>query len=234
MDNIKIILLKELRSLFNSAIAYVIMVVFILLAGYFFTNTLFLQNVASLRGIFELIPFLLLFFAPAITMRTISEERKTGTIELLLTKPVRDGEIIVGKFLAAWLFFGIALLPTLAFLVTVMFLGRVDAGPVIGGYLGLLLVGGSLLALGIVGSTLTENQVVAFILSFLIMFIFFMFDKVVIFLPGPLASIVEYLGIDYHFSNIARGVVDSRDLIYYASLIGFSLLVGTVLLERRK
>ena len=234
MENIRIILLKELRSFFNSPIAYVIMVVFALLAGYFFTTGLFLQNVASMRAIFELIPFLLLFFAPAITMRMISEERKTGTIELLLTKPVKDGEIIVGKFLAAWLFFLIALAPTLVYLVTVMFLGKIDLGPVIGGYLGLLLVGGGFLALGIVGSTLTENQVVAFILSFLIMFIFFMLDKVVMYLPGTVASIVEYLGIDYHFSNIARGVVDTRDLVYYVSLIGFSLLVATELLERKK
>jgi len=234
MKNIRIILSKELGSFFNSPIAYIIIVVFILLSGYFFTNSLFLQNVASLRSVFELTPFLLVFFAPAITMRMIAEERKTGTIELLLTKPVKDSEIIVGKFLAAWLFFAIALLPTLVYLVTVMFLGKIDSGPVIGGYAGLLLVGGSFLALGIVGSTLTENQVVAFIVSFLIMFVFFMFDKIVMYLPGTLASVVEYLGIDYHFSNIARGVVDTRDLVYYVSLIGFSLLVGTVLLERRK
>lgn len=234
MQNIRIIFAKEMRSLFNSPIAYIIMVVFVLLSGWFFTNGLFLQNIASLRSVFELTPFFLLFFAPAITMRMISEERKVGTIELLLTKPVRDAEIIVGKFAAAWLFFALALLPTLTYLVTIVFLGKIDPGPVIGGYLGLLLVGGGFLALGIVGSTLTENQVVAFILSFLIMFILFMVDKIVIYLPGTLASIFEYLGIDYHFSNIARGVIDTRDLVYYLSLIGFSLLVGTTLLQRRR
>jgi ABC-2 type transport system permease protein len=234
MRNIAIVATKELRSLFNSAIAYIIMVVFLGLSGWFFANSLFLQNMASLRSVFELTPFLLLFFAPAITMRTISEERKVGTIELLLTKPVNDRDIIVGKFLASWCFLAIALAPTLIYLITVMFLGTIDPGPVIGGYLGLLLVGGGFLALGIIGSTLTENQVVAFIISFLVMFVLFIVDKVVPFLPGTLASLLQYLGIDYHFSNIARGVVDSRDLVYYFSLIGLSLLTATVLLERRK
>lgn len=234
MRNVNIILAKELRSMFNSPIAYIIMVVFLLLSGWFFTNTLFLQNVASLRSVFETIPFLLLFIAPAITMRMISEERKVGTIELLLTKPVKDQDIIIGKFLASWVFFALALIPTLMYLITILFLGKVDAGPIIGGYLGLLLLGGGFLALGIVGSTLTENQVVAFIVSFLIVFVLFIIDKVIIYLPGSLASILEYLGIEYHFSNIARGVIDTRDLIYYISLIGFSLLVGTALLERKK
>jgi len=234
MRNVNIILAKELRSMFNSPTAYIVMVVFLLLAGWFFTNTLFLNNVASLRSIFETIPFLLLFFAPAITMRTISEERKVGTIELLLTKPVRDHDIILGKFLAVWLFFGLTLLPTLVYLITLMFIGSVDPGPVIGGYIGLLLMGAGFLALGIVGSALTENQVVAFIVSFLIVFVFFIIDKVIPFLPSSLASIVQYLGIEYHFANIARGVIDTRDIIYYLSLIGFALLIGVALLERRK
>jgi ABC-2 type transport system permease protein len=234
MRNVSIILAKELRSMFNSPVAYIIMVVFLLLSGWFFTNSLFLNNVASLRAVFETTPFLLLFFAPAITMRTISEERKVGTIELLLTKPINDLEIVLGKFFAVWIFFALTLFPTLVYLVTLMFLGNVDPGPIIGGYLGLLLLGGGLLALGMIGSALTENQVVAFIVSFLIVFVFFIIDKVIIYLPVSLASIVQYLGIEYHFNNIARGVIDTRDLIYYFSLIGFSLLIGIALLERRK
>ena len=234
MHNVRIIFAKELRSFFNSPIAYIIIIVYLLLAGWFFTQSLFLQNVASLRAVFELTPFLLLFFAPAITMRLVSEERKAGTIELLLTKPIRDGEIITGKFLAAWALFAITLLPTLVYLLTIVVLGKVDPGPVIGGYLGLLLVAGGFLALGLVGSTLTENQIVAFIISFLIVFVLFLLDKVIAYLPGGLATVLEYLGIDYHFANIARGVIDTRDLIYYISLIGFSLLIGTHFLERRK
>jgi ABC-2 type transport system permease protein len=234
MHNVRIIFAKELRSFFNSPIAYIIIIVYLLLAGWFFTQSLFLQNVASLRAVFELTPFLLLFFAPAITMRLVSEERKAGTIELLLTKPIRDGEIITGKFLAAWALFAITLLPTLVYLLTIVVLGKVDPGPVIGGYVGLLLVAGGFLALGLVGSTLTENQIVAFIISFLIVFVLFLLDKVIAYLPGGLATVLEYLGIDYHFANIARGVIDTRDLIYYISLIGFSLLIGTHFLERRK
>ena len=234
MRNINTILVRELRSLFNSATAYIIMVVFLGLSGWFFASSLFLQNVASLRSVFETTPFLLLFFAPAITMRTISEEKKVGTIELLLTKPVKDQDIVIGKFLASWFFFMIALVPTLVYLVSLLMVGKVDAGPIVGGYLGLLLLGGGFLALGIIGSALSENQVVAFIVSFLIMFSFFIVDKIVAFLPVSVATVVEYLGIDYHFSNIARGVIDSRDLVYYVSLIGFSLFVATSLLERRK
>lgn len=234
MRNVGIIVTKELRSMFNSPVAYIVMVVFLLLSGWFFTNTLFLNNVASLRSVFETTPFLLLFFAPAITMRAISEERKSGTIELLLTKPVNDHDIILGKFLASWAFFALTLVPTLIYLVILLFLGSVDAGPIIGGYLGLLLLGGGFLSLGIIGSALTENQVVAFIVSFLIVFVFFIIDKAIVYLPVSVASIVQYLGIDYHFTNIARGVVDTRDLVYYVSLISFSLLVGTALLARRK
>lgn len=234
MQNTKVIFAKELRSFFNSPIAYIIMIVYLMLAGWFFTQGLFLQNVASLRSVFELTPFLLLFFAPAITMRLVSEERKAGTIELLLTKPVRDGEIILGKFLASWALFAFTLLPTLFFLITIMLLGRVDAGPVVGGYLGLLLVAGSFLAIGLVGSSLSENQIVAFIISFLFVFTLFLIDKMVIYFPGGVATVLQYLGIDYHFANIARGVIDTRDLVYYFSLIGFALMLATFLLERKK
>lgn len=234
MRNIKIILGKELRSFFNSPVAYIIIVVFLLILGWFFTNSLFVQNLATLRTVFEFTPFLMLFFAPAITMRMISEERKSGTLELLLTKPVRDSEIIIGKFFAAWILFALALLPTLFYCGTIVLLGKIDPGPLIGGYLGLFLVGGGFLALGIVGSTLTENQVVAFIVSFLIVFAFYMLDKVLIYFPSEIASILQYLGIDYHFANVARGVVDTRNLIYYISLIGFALIFATAMLERRK
>lgn len=234
MEKIKTIIKKELKSYFDSAMAYIIIVVFVGLLGWFFTSSLFLANLATLRSFFETAPFLLLFFGPAITMRLISEEKKSGTIELLTTKPIEDYEIIIGKFLAAWFLFIIALLPTLIYYFTVTILGNIELGPVVGGYLGLILVGGVFIAIGIFGSTLTENQVVAFIISFLFVFILFILDKILFFVPGFLASILEYLSIDYHFSNIARGVIDTRDLIYYISAIILMLYLSTVVLSKRR
>ncbi|MBI1806801.1 MAG: ABC transporter permease subunit [Ignavibacteria bacterium] len=232
--NIKYIFQKELRSFFNSPVAYIVIVVFLVILGWFFTSNLFIANISSMRTVFEMTPFLLLFFAPAVTMRLISEEKKSGTLELLITKPVREYEIITGKFLAAWALYFLTLMPTLVYYISISVIGKLDLGPVIGGYLGLMFVGAVFLAVSVFGSSITENQVVAFIVSFLIVFGLFMLDKVLFYLPSTLASTLEYISVDYHFSNIARGVIDSRDMIYYASSVGFSLFLGTVVLQKRR
>jgi ABC-2 type transport system permease protein len=233
-QNILPIFKRELRSYFNSPVAYVVIVVFLVIIGWFFTSNLFLMNVASMRVVFELVPLVFLFFLPAITMRLLAEERKSGTLELLTTKPVTDAEIVIAKFLAAWVLLAAALLPTLLYLITILALGSIELGPVISGYIGLLLMGGAYIAIGIFASSLTENQIIAFITSFLIVLALFLMDKVLMYVPEGLASTVEFLSVDYHFSNIARGVIDSRDIIYFVSLLGFSLLLATVSLERRK
>jgi ABC-2 type transport system permease protein len=212
----------------------VVIVVFLAIIGWFFTSNLFLMNVASMRIVFELVPLIFLFFVPAITMRLLAEEKKSGTLELLTTKPVRDAEIVLGKFLAAWVLLAAALAPTLLYLLTLMPLGDIDLGPVITGYIGLLLMGGVYIGIGILASSLTENQIVAFIVAFLIVLAFYLMDKVLIYAPEGFASTMEFLAIDYHFSNIARGVIDSRNIIYFASMLGFSLLLTTVSLQRRK
>lgn len=234
LRNVLAIFRRELRSYFNSPVAYVVIVVFLAIIGWFFTSNLFLMNIASLRVVFELVPLVFLFFIPAITMRLLAEERKSGTLELLTTKPVLDLEIVLGKFLAAWALLAAALLPTLLYLVTMLFLGSIDPGPVVTGYLGLLLMGAVYIGIGILGSSVTENQIVAFILSFLIILALFLLDKVLMYVPEGLASTLEFLGIDYHFGNIARGVIDTRNIIYFLSLLGFSLYLATVSLERRK
>ncbi len=225
---------KELRSYFNSAVAYVVIVVFLAIVGWFHTSNLFLSNVASLRLMFELVPIVFLFVIPAITMRLLAEEKKTGTIELLSTKPLHDAEIVMGKFLAAWALIGFALLPTLIYYITIAAIGNIDNGPVIGGYVGLMLMAGVYVAVGLLASSLTDNQIVAFIMGFLFMVVLFMFDKVLIYVPDFLTSIIEYLGVDYHFSNIARGVVDSRDIIYFLSALGLALYLSVISLVRRK
>jgi ABC-2 type transport system permease protein len=232
--NIKYIFRKELKSFFNSPVAYIVIVVYLVILGWFFTSNLFLNNISTLRTVFEMTPFLLLFFGPAITMRLISEEKKSGTLELLITKPVKESEIITGKFLAAWALYFFTLLPTLCYYITVTIIGTLDTGAVIGGYLGLMLVGAVFLAISVFGSSLTENQIVAFIVSLFIVFALFMLDKVLFYLPSSLGTVLEYISIDYHFSNIARGVIDSRDLIYYASAVGFALFMATVVLQKRR
>ena len=195
---------------------------------------MFLVNVASLRLMFEWIPLVFLFVVPAVTMRLLAEEKKAGTIELLTTKPLHDWEIVAGKFLAAWTLLAAALAPTLVYLLTLSSLGSPDMGSVVAGYLGLLLMGGVYIALGIFASSLTENQIIAFIIGFLLVLALYLADKVLLYVPDAFASTIEFLAIDYHFSNIARGVIDSRNIIYFVSLLGFSLMLATASLERRK
>ena len=232
-SNVGPIFRKELRSYFNSAVAYVVIVVFLAIVGWFFSNSLFLMNIASMRTMFEVVPVVFLFIIPAITMRLLSEEKKAGTIELLTTKPLSDTEIVLGKFLAAWALVGLAMLPTLLYYITLASLGSIDNGPVIGGYFGLMLMAGVYISIGLFASSLTDNQVVAFILGFIFVFAIYMLDKILFYVPEWMTTTVEFLGIDYHLSNIARGVIDSRDIIYFFSMLGFTLLLSVGSLQRR-
>ncbi|HTX19960.1 MAG TPA: ABC transporter permease [Bacteroidota bacterium] len=232
-SNVGPIFRKELRSYFNSAVAYVVIVVFLSIVGWFFTSSLFLINLASMRTMFEVVPVVFLFIIPAITMRLLSEEKKSGTIELLTTKPLSDTEIVLGKFFAAWVLVGIAMVPTLLYYITLSSLGSIDNGPVVGGYFGLMLMAGVYVAIGLFASSLTDNQVIAFILGFVFVFALYMFDKVLFYLPEWMTTTVEFVGIDYHLSSIARGVIDSRDIIYFVSMLVFTLLLSVASLQRR-
>jgi ABC-2 type transport system permease protein len=234
LSNIGPIYRREIRSYFNSPVAYVVIVVFLAIVGWFFTSTLFLVNVATLSTLFEVTPWVFIGFIPAITMRLLAEEKKSGTIELLTTKPVHDVEIVLGKFLAAFSLLAATLLPTLIYVITMGILGDLDMGPVFTGYLGLLMMGAVFIGIGLFASSLTENQIVAFILSLLIVLGLFLVDKMLIFLPDALSTTLEFLSVDRHFSSIARGVIDSRDLIYFISVLGFSLYLTTVSLGRRR
>ncbi|HMS64749.1 MAG TPA: ABC transporter permease subunit [Ignavibacteria bacterium] len=234
MKNILTIFKKELRSYFNSPVAYIVLFVFLIITGWFFTSSLFLAGFVTMRNVFDIIPFIFLFFIPAITMRAFSEEKKSGTIELLMTKPITDEEIIIGKFLAALSLTAIALAFTVVYVFSLTFLGKIDLAPIIGTYIGLLLMSGIYISIGIFASSLTENQVVAFILSFVIVFALFLLNKVLIFLPATVASILEYISTDYHFSSISRGVIDTRNVIYYLSGITIFILLTKASLERRK
>jgi ABC-2 type transport system permease protein len=225
---------RELRAYFDSPVAYIVITGFLLLTGWFFATNFFVAGQADLRSVLGVIPFLFILFTPAMTMRLIAEERKSGTMELLVTMPIQDLAIILGKYLAAVALLAAMLLPTLLYPITVSFFGDMDAGPVIGGYVGLILMGAAYLAIGTFGSSLTDSQVVAYILSLLTVFVFFLFDKVLFLLPNWLVTPVEYLAIEYHFQNISRGVIDSRDLIYYLSLTGLALFLAARSLAARR
>jgi ABC-2 type transport system permease protein len=235
MNNIYTIFKKEVRTYFSSPIAYIFITLFLLLSGYFFGSTLFLQNQADLRSVFGFwIPFFLTIFVPAVTMRLIAEEKRSGTLEVLVTMPIRDSEIILGKYLAALVLLVVAIGLTFTYPLTISILGNPDGGSIVGGYIGLVLMGASYLAIGVYISSMTKNQIVAFIISLAIIFTLYILDKTLMLVPGGLASVLEYLAIDYHFSNIARGVIDTRDLIYYFSLIFLGLFMATRALSSRK
>jgi ABC-2 type transport system permease protein len=196
-----------------------------------FFGPLFLMGRADMRSFFAPSPFspamLLVVLAPALTMRLVAEERKSGSIELLTTMPVRDSEVILGKYLGAFGVLALALAPTMFYAVTVAALGALDFGPVLSGYVGMLLLAGALIAIGLMVSTWTENQIVAFIVAFLISAALFFIYWLQFFVPEGLAPLFEFISVSYHLDNMARGVIDTRDVVYYIALAAGSLTIAT-------
>ena len=209
---------KDFRSYFVSPIAYIVIAIFLLVTGWFFFATFFLFGQANLRNFFSLLPIIYSFVIPAITMRLVSEELNIGSYEILMTMPVTFGDVVVGKFLAAMAFVAAMLIPTLCYPVTVSLLGQLDWGPVAGGYIGAILLGAAFCAVGLFASALTRNQIIAFIIGMAICFILALLDKMLFFLPRSLLGVLAYLGADFHFQNISKGIIDSRDIIYFLSV----------------
>jgi ABC-2 type transport system permease protein len=229
---------RDFQAYFNSPVAYVVLGVFLLVLGYLFFSTLFLGGYASMRGFFGVAPILFVVFGPAITMRLISEERKTGTIEQLLTLPINNYHVVLGKFLAALGIISVGLLFTLPYALSVSLLTPADAsfdyGPVIGGYIGLLLLASVFLALGLFASSLTKNQIIAFIIGLALCFFFYFIDKFAVLMPPSLGAVFEYISVDFHFANIARGVIDTRALVFYLSLVTLFIVLTERSLRRDK
>ncbi len=236
---------KEIHHFFSSLIGYMVVGGFLVLLGlmlWVFPDSNILEGkFASLEGLFDTAPLVFLFLIPAITMRSFSEEQSSGTIELLITKPLKEWEIIVGKFLACQTLILFALLPTGLYYLTIYQLGsppgNLDSGAIMGSYIGLFLLAACFNAVGIFASTLTKNQIVAFITAtFLCFFLHWGFSfvsRIPIFL-GNLDNLIETLGIDFHYGSISRGLIDSRDVIYFMSIIVFFLFMTLLRLERRK
>ena len=237
MDKIWIITRRELASFFDSLIAYVLIIIFLGLSGFFtwlFGNNVFMIGQASLAVFFQIGFWTLFFFIPALTMKMLAEETKSGTIELLSTKAVSDWQIVTGKFLACLLLVVIALSCTIPYYVTVSKLGSVDHGSIVGGYLGLILLSAGYVSIGIFASALTNNQIVAFLVALLIgIFFQLLFDMMGYGLRGTLGGVFNYLSMRAHFASISRGVIDTRDLIYFASIVLCGLTMSQAILSKR-
>jgi ABC-2 type transport system permease protein len=241
MRNVMIIAGRELAAYFATPVATVFIVIFLVLQGTLTFNLggFFDRGQADLNPFFSFIPWVFLLLIPAITMRLWAEERRLGTIELLLTLPVTQTEAVVGKFLAAWAFCAIALALTFPFVITVNLLGNPDNGVIASGYVGALLVAGAFLAIGSAISAATKNQVIAFVLAVAVCFIFAVASYPVVteFLSRNmpvLADIARRIAVLERFQDFTRGIVSVRDLIFFATFIGFWLFLNTVLVEQRK
>lgn len=234
MQQVVHIFRKELKDYFISPIAYIVISVFLLVTGWLFFTTFFLYNQADLRNFFNLLPVTFAFVIPAVTMRLFSEEFNVGSYEILLTLPVTFRDIIIGKFLAGVVFIAAILIPTLSYPIFIAFLGQLDWGPVIGGYAGALLLGAAFSAIGLFASALTRNQIIAFIVGLIICFSLTVIDKMLFFFPEKLLGVIGYIGADFHFQNISKGIIDSRDILYFLSIIFIGLYCTHLAVQEKK
>jgi ABC-2 type transport system permease protein len=242
MRNVGIIMRRELGSYFATPLAYVFILIFLILANAltFYLGGFYERGQADLQPFFNFHPWLYLFLIPAIAMRLWAEERKSGSIELLMTQPITLWEAVLGKFLAAWLFATIALALTFPIWITVNYLGEPDNGAIFAAYIGSALLAGGYLAIGSCMSALTRNQVIAFILAVVTCFVFLLagFPLVLAvfqsWAPDMLVGAIASLSLWSHFQAISKGVIDIRDLLYFAMLIGFFLIATSVVLDARK
>ena len=237
MGRLGCIIRKELASYFNSAIAYVVMGVFVLLSGLlFFGGIFFEQNQAELRGLFTGVwtSLLAVIMGPAISMRLLSEEKNNETMEILLTMPVSTASVVWGKYIAAVLTFGCALLVMLSFSVVVFMLGPIDIGPTVTGFLGLYLSIACYIAIGLAASAFTKNQIVAFLVGIVVCSFLWMLGKFQSIFPDKLRSIVGFLAMDTHLNSLARGLLDIGDLFYFVFIIVGGVLLAQVKLEQER
>ena len=236
MRNVLAIFRREFASYFDSPLAYIVIPAFLMLVGGF---SLFFQDIlatgyATMRPVFFWSAVFFLLLIPAVTMRLFAEEKRTGSIEMLVTLPVAEGEMVLGKYLASLTLMTLALGLTVTYPATLAGLGDLDWGPVIGGYLGMFLLGAAFTAIGTAASALTGNQIVSFLVALLVCLVPFASGYALTRVPAALLPIVQYISFEYHFNNLARGVIDTRDLIFYGSVVALFLHLAVWSLERRR
>lgn len=242
MANTLVIFRREFQAYFSTPLAYVFIVIFLGLTGAltFYMGNFFGRGQADLQSFFFFHPWLYLFLIPAVTMRLWAEERKSGTIEVLMTLPISTTQAVVGKVLAAWAFVVAAVALTFPVWITVNYLGDPDNGVIVAGYVGSILMAGAYLAIGACASALTRNQVIAFVVAAALCFLFLTsgLEIVLAFFRGwaPVffVDVIASMSFLTHFANIAKGVIDLKDLIFFASVIGFALFVNVAIVEFRK
>lgn len=231
---------REFAAYFNTPIGYVFMAAFLLVPKFFFITSMIIQGSADMRGFFGLLPIFFLFFIPAISMRLWSEERKLGTLEWLLTLPLNAWHAVLGKYLAGLAFIAVFLALSLDIPIFLFIYGNPDLGPIVGGYLGAMVLGMIYLAIGSFASSLTSDQIIAFVVGVAINMLFFLmgFQPVLDWIKdafgAAVATGVQRFGVDSHFESISRGVVDSRDVIYAFSIAGAFLFLNTLVIDRRR
>ena len=225
---------RQFRSYFNGPVAYIVICIVLLTLGFFFWNTFFLFGRASAREMFRWLGLILVFALPALTMGLLAEEKRTGTIELLITMPVTEAQVILGKFLGVLGLYAVLLALTVTYPISVSTLGDLDWGPIWSGYLGLLLQGSAVLAIGLMASSWTSNQLIALFAALTLSVFFWVLDKFLALLPTNAASALEWLSFDYHFQSMARGVFELRDVLFFFSVITFALASAFRALESRR
>ncbi len=242
MGNLGVVLRRELASYFSTPVAYVFIVIYLIMSAVFtfYLGGFYEREIADLEPFFRFHPWLYLFLVPAIGMRLWAEERKSGTVELLLTLPITPTEAVLGKFLAAWAFIGLALALTFPIWITVNILGNPDNGVIVAAYLGSWLMAGGFLAISACLSAATRNQVIAFILSVVVCFLFLLSGLPMVldvfrgWLPQTVIDAIANLSFLVHFTSISRGVLDLRDVLYFILVIGFWLMANRIVLELKK
>lgn len=228
------IYVRELKSYFTNPIGYVVLVVFLVPTAILFFSTIFLAGQAELRRFFELLPITLGIFVPAIAMGTIAEEKRRGTFETLVTMPVRLGDVIVAKFAGVLTFTVIMLAPTVLYAFSIGSVGELDPGPVIGGYVGAILLAACYAAIGLFASSITENQIVAVIVGVLICIFLAVIQQFLVLIPGEIADAFLYISSGYHFDRFAKGVIDTRSILYFLSGTAIFLLIAWRVLVRER
>lgn len=213
-----VIMKREICSYFTSPIAYIVTGLFLLAAGFWFFKDFFLYRQPELRNYFSSLPIILSFFIPALTMRMIAEEKKSGSIETLLTLPVTITDVVIGKFLASFVCGAVMIAPTLLYTIPCFIFGDVEIGPIIGGFLGSLFLIAAFSAIGLLATSLTKNQIISFFIAFTICIVLSVINVFAVFLPSSIVTIVNYFCAATHFQSVSRGVIDTRDLIYFISV----------------
>ncbi len=236
MHNILAIFKKELRSYFNSPIAYIFLVIFLVIANWLFFGSFFLNGQVTLRPFFSLMPWIFLIILPALTMRLWADEKKGGGMELLLTLPIRDHEAVFGKYKAASFMLFLTLLLTAPTALTVAFLGNIDGGEIIGGYVGAYFLGATIIAFGAFLSSITKNQIVAFLLSVAFSFIFLIIGQDYTLAPfsGLIASVLNFVSFLPHYQTLSGGLIQGGDVVYFIGMIFFFLFLNIKVLESRQ